>query len=421
MPLRNSDSIVDIPLSLPPKPGNCGILSRAEDLERFARALQPVTLSVFFKILLFCIFSSSLIFRALIFLMQLPHILSLSFFLSPPHIPAASAPFFFIFPLMPSSIFPSSFSSPFSTSELARRSGLSSPTVNAVLRGDGTIASLDAVRRVLGLRWSFSKSDDPLTVGRDLASLRGSKRISQRAMAARLSVSPQTILSMETAFRGRCRTLAAYLRILGRHDVLAVAGLQRLVPERNNADADLVFTPRAIAMAVIHDLGAHLQGNVLDPCRGDGAFYDLFPSGLTRHWCEISEGRDFFVWDRRVDWIVTNPPFSQFRDFLTHSLKIADNIVFLCVLNHFTTKRRIVLIREAGFSMRRIFLVPTPPDWPSSGFQVAAVWLQRGYTGDISTGELDESRLPEYQAYADMTPVWRKDLGHDLTPQRSGA
>ena len=87
------------------------------------------------------------------------------------------------------------------------------------------------------------------------------------------------------------------------------------------------------------------------------------------------------AWDRRVDWIITNPPFSQFRAFLLHAMTLADNVVFLAPLAHFATRHRVEAITAHGFALRRIMLVPTPADWPSSGFQLAAVWLQRGWRG----------------------------------------
>jgi hypothetical protein len=66
-----------------------------------------------------------------------------------------------------------------------------------------------------------------------------------------------------------------------------------------------------------------------------------------------------------------------FADFLEHSLKIADNVVFLVTLNHFTTKKRLRLLRENGFWFKKIWLIPTPKTFPQSGFQVAVVWINK--------------------------------------------
>jgi hypothetical protein len=45
-------------------------------------------------------------------------------------------------------------------------------------------------------------------------------------------------------------------------------------------------------------------------------------------WCEIKRGRDFFAWTEPVDWIVTNPPWSQFRAFLQHAMTLAEKVVW---------------------------------------------------------------------------------------------
>jgi transcriptional regulator with XRE-family HTH domain len=232
----------------------------------------------------------------------------------------------------------------------------------------------------LELNWSWTGATETPAAGKALAVRRKAKGLSQRAMAARLSVSPQTIVTLETRFTGRIVTLRQCLRALGIVETLG-APARRLVPASNDAAADVVFTPRDLAKRIVAEFADRMSGSVLEPARGDGAFYDTLPSHITRHWCEITEGRDFFDWNTPVDWIVTNPPWSRFRDFLEHSLRLADNVLFLAPINHFGTKRRVSLVSQAGFGLRRVVFVPSPAAWPASGFQLAAVWLQRGWKG----------------------------------------
>ena len=87
-------------------------------------------------------------------------------------------------------------------------------------------------------------------------------------------------------------------------------------------------------------------------------------------------------YDTKVDWIITNPPWSMMQKFLEHGMEIADNIVYLTTINHYTTKRRIRDMRNAGFGVKEFYCVDTPKKpWPQLGFQLAAVHTQRGYTG----------------------------------------
>ncbi len=80
--------------------------------------------------------------------------------------------------------------------------------------------------------------------------------------------------------------------------------------ERQCNPRDVVLTkPRIAEMIVKH---FKPSGRVLDPCRGPGAFWKHMPGA---EWCEIEEGRDFLEWTQPMDWIVSNPPYSNFWDF----------------------------------------------------------------------------------------------------------
>ena len=160
--------------------------------------------------------------------------------------------------------------------------------------------------------------------------------------------------------------------------------MRAFCPPKNTPDKDLVMTPEYLAKDIINHYNP--EGLILDPARGEGAFYDNFPtlhdSKCTTDWCELGEGRDFLTYDRKVDWIITNPPWSMMQKFLEHGMEIADNIVYLTTINHYTTKRRIRDMREAGFGVKEFYCVDSPKKpWPQLGFQLAAVHTQRGYTG----------------------------------------
>src|SRR3546814_3116151 len=109
----------------------------------------------------------------------------------------------------------------------------------------------------------------------------------------------------------------------------------RLVPEKNSPDKDVVMTPFELAKEIIEHYKP--TGVILDPCKGTGAF-------TVDKWCEITEGKDFFNYKEKVDWIITNPPWSKFKEFLIHSMHLSENIVFLSPINHFITKARLRFI-----------------------------------------------------------------------------
>lgn len=151
----------------------------------------------------------------------------------------------------------------------------------------------------------------------------------------------------------------------------------KLMPN-NSKREDCVQTPQDVAQKMVYYFRP--KGKVLEPCKGEG---NILKYLINADWCEIKEDRDFLEYKDKVDWIITNPPYSKFRAFLKKSMEVSDNIVFLCTINHIWLKARIRDIKEANFGIKEIWVMETPNTFPQSGFQVGCVWLKRGYKGDI--------------------------------------
>lgn len=118
----------------------------------------------------------------------------------------------------------------------------------------------------------------------------------------------------------------------------------------------------------------------------DGSFVKSLRNWNTNmivYTCEILEGKDFFDFKEKVDWIITNPPYSKMRKFIQHSMEVSDNIVFLTTINHLWLKARIRDIKQANFGIKEIILLDTPKNFPQSGFQIGCFHLQKDYIGDI--------------------------------------
>jgi len=158
-------------------------------------------------------------------------------------------------------------------------------------------------------------------------------------------------------------------------------------PNRNYVSNDDVQTPVHLAERIVRHFKPN--GRILEPCCGEGRFLKFMPGAS---WCEIKRGRDFLKWREPVDWIVTNPPWSQIRTFLGHAMTVADNVVFLMTVNHVWTKARIRDVREAGFQLKEICLVEMPPEFPQSGFQLGAVHLARGWKGLVRLSDISLDR-----------------------------
>ena len=131
--------------------------------------------------------------------------------------------------------------------------------------------------------------------------------------------------------------------------------MRAFCPPKNTPEKDIVMTPEWLAKEII--LHFSTSGIILDPCRGKGAFYDNFNTE-TKEWCELEKGIDFITYNKKVDWIITNPPWSKMQQFLAHGMEVSYNIVYLTTINHYTTKRRIRDMRENNFAIKEIYIIP---------------------------------------------------------------
>lgn len=140
---------------------------------------------------------------------------------------------------------------------------------------------------------------------------------------------------------------------------------------------DVVFTPDWLAQQICEMFP--INGEVLEPCKGEGAFLKYLP--LNTEWCEIADGKNFYDYTKKVDWLVTNPPYSDYNRFLTHAFDLAENIVLLVpVAKMFKSMGTIKQILEYG-GFVSIHVLPASKAGFPFGFPCAVYYLQRGYKG----------------------------------------
>ena len=147
---------------------------------------------------------------------------------------------------------------------------------------------------------------------------------------------------------------------------------------------DIVMTPVDTAKRIIEHFNP--SGKVLEPCRGEGAFYDNFPDTCTKDWCEIREGKDFFDYDKKVDWIITNPPYSTFDAFLLKCFEVADNVVLFVPIAQKVFKSKKIdqeIMKYGGIKEIVHYGTGGQHGFPF-GFVVGAVHYQRDYNGPIT-------------------------------------
>jgi hypothetical protein len=106
---------------------------------------------------------------------------------------------------------------------------------------------------------------------------------------------------------------------------------------------------------------------------------------------DTKQVQDFVAFDESCDLVIAHPPWAKWRAFLRHSFALATNeVVFLAFLTHLVgTRARLRNMREAGFGVREVCLVETPPTSagsPQCGLVLAAVHYKKGWAGDVAWG-----------------------------------
>jgi hypothetical protein len=143
--------------------------------------------------------------------------------------------------------------------------------------------------------------------------------------------------------------------------------------------SDLVMTPTHVAKWIVDHFNP--GGICLDPCKGDGAFYNAMP--CPKRWCEILEGRDFFEYrGPRVAWIITNPPYSIYDRFLEQAFNVSDNVVFFVpIAKAFKSQKIENLVMSYGGLAEILFMGGGGQYGFNFGFPVGCLHYKRHHKG----------------------------------------
>jgi hypothetical protein len=115
---------------------------------------------------------------------------------------------------------------------------------------------------------------------------------------------------------------------------------------------------------------------VLEPFKGEGAFYNAFPETVVKEWAELEQGRDYRDVSGAYDWVITNPPYQ-----LEENAKRVNSFWFL--IDYYTQRARKGV---AFLANDRCFSTLTPirmevlkqRGWGVSGITVCNVKKWRG-------------------------------------------
>jgi len=101
-----------------------------------------------------------------------------------------------------------------------------------------------------------------------------------------------------------------------------------------------------------------ITDSVLDAGSGDKVWFNNLKG--EKYECEIDRGCDFYKWNKKVDWVIGNPPFHEGWKFLEKASQIANKgIGFLGNINFFNclTPLRLEKVKQQGFQLDKIHIV----------------------------------------------------------------
>ena len=75
-----------------------------------------------------------------------------------------------------------------------------------------------------------------------------------------------------------------------------------------------------------------------------------------KYWSEIVKEKDFFKFDKKIDIICTNPPYSIIDKVLEKSIKLQPRIISYLIGCNNLTARRIEIMNKEGYGLTKLHM-----------------------------------------------------------------
>ncbi len=123
--------------------------------------------------------------------------------------------------------------------------------------------------------------------------------------------------------------------------------------KKRDVPKDVFITPEDLSKFAISMIDHKKNDIWLDPFRNSGNYYNNFPSDF-KEWCEILENKDFFDFEKPVNIICSNPPYSCLDKVLKHSIKLNAHTIQYLIGFHNLTARRIELMEQNNYYITKL-------------------------------------------------------------------
>lgn len=126
-------------------------------------------------------------------------------------------------------------------------------------------------------------------------------------------------------------------------------------------DITFHYTNEKMVKELLEITPIEIDDSVLDAGSGKNKVWYKTLLNNKKYECELEDGIDFMEWDKKVDWVVGNPPFHIGWKFTEKAMTISNKgVAFLLnntCLNSTFTPKRMSWVKEQGFYLQRIHVV----------------------------------------------------------------
>tara|TARA_R110002096_G_scaffold393845_1_gene588930 strand:+ start:99 stop:608 length:510 start_codon:yes stop_codon:yes gene_type:complete len=139
--------------------------------------------------------------------------------------------------------------------------------------------------------------------------------------------------------------------------------------KKRDKSNDVFLTPVNLAKEHIAMIDYIEKEVWYDPFKNTGNYFNNFPSPETSEWSEILEGEDFFQFNKDVDVICSNPPYSMITKVLAKCVELNPRVISLLIgMGNLTTKR-IEDMNKAGYGLKNMRMLKVH-EWYGMSFIV---------------------------------------------------
>jgi len=123
--------------------------------------------------------------------------------------------------------------------------------------------------------------------------------------------------------------------------------------KKRSTTNDIFITPLDLAKKHIDLINYNDNDIWLDPCKNTGNYYNQFPTDK-KDWCEILDGKDFFEYNKPVDIIIQNPPYSILDKWIKKNIELNPRIISMLISIGNLTTKRIETLENAGYGLTKL-------------------------------------------------------------------